>query len=91
MIIYLGDNKSKNDKIAIKHIRKYLRQLESSLKSGKIDINEFEIKNHLDEIGNENINREYNPTGRRTLKIIYYDKEGSNGIPTNRKTDTKIF
>lgn len=74
MKIYLGENKFKNNKIAIKHIRKYLRQLESSLKSANIDIREFEINNHLDEIGNENINREYSPTGRRTLKIVYYDK-----------------
>jgi len=74
MELYLGDNKSKDSKIAIKYIRKYLRQLELSLKSGKVDINEFEINNHLDEIGNGNVNMEYNPTGRRTLKIIYYDK-----------------
>ena len=74
MIIYLGDNKSKNDKIAIKHIRKYLRQLELSLKSGKVDILEFEIFNHLDEIGSERVNKKYNPTCRKTLKIIYYDK-----------------
>jgi len=74
MKIYLGDNKSKNDKIAIKQIRKYLRQLELTMKFGKVDIVEFEINNHLDEIGNENINREYRPTNRRTLKIVYYDK-----------------
>ena len=84
MKIYLGDNKSKNDKIAIKHIRKHLRQLELALKSGEVDIVEFEINNHLDEIGNESINREYNPTGRRTLKIVYYTKEVTNGIPTDK-------
>ena len=75
MKIYLGDNKSKNDKVAIKHIRKYLRQLELALKDNKVDIKEFEINNHLDEIGNGEVNMEYNPTGRRTLTIIYYDKE----------------
>ena len=53
-----------------------MRRLELSLKSGKVDIKEFEINNHYNEIGNENINIGYNPTGRRTLKIIYYDNGG---------------
>ena len=63
-----------NKKIAINYIRKYLRQLLKALKTGEVDIIEFERDNYLDEIKNENIYREYSPTGRRTLKIIYNDK-----------------
>ena len=63
-----------NKKIAINYIRKYLRQLLKALKTGEVDIIEFERDNYLDEIKNENIYREYSPTSRRTLKIIYNDK-----------------
>ena len=75
MKMYFGDNKSEKVKVYINHVRKYLKQLERALKSGKVDIVEFEISNHLEEIGDENINLKYNPTNRRTLTIIYYDKE----------------
>jgi len=74
MKFYLTDKESKDHKIAIKYIRRYLRQLESALKSDKVDIKELEINNHIEEIGDEYVNRRYNPTGRRTLKIIYYEK-----------------
>lgn len=85
MKLYLGDDKSVGDRVAVKHIRKYLRQLEASLKSGNSHVEEFEISNHLDEIGNAEINRRYSPTGRRTLKIVYYDKGARVAIPRGIK------
>ena len=72
--INFENNDSENSREALKQIQKYLKQLEEDLKSGKIGINEFNLNNHIGEIGSDSINRKYSPTGRRTLKIIYYEK-----------------